>query len=64
MGQSLNLEDFNVTKNKTNHTTNNTTNPNPIQQHVNSLINYLENTPREKIALTTLGVIIFWALLK
>jgi len=60
MGQSLNMEDFNVTKNNTNHTTT----PNPIQQHVTSLINYLENTPREKIALTTLGVIIFWALLK
>jgi hypothetical protein len=64
MGQSLNMEDFNVTKNKPNHTTNHSTRPNPIQQHVTSLINYLENTPREKIALTTLGVIIFWALLK
>jgi len=52
MGQSLNMEDFNVTKNN-----------NSTYDEIKDLVQTIRNYPREKVALTTLSVVIFWLLM-
>jgi hypothetical protein len=50
MGQSLNLQDFNLNNNST-------------YDEIKDLVQTIRNYPREKVALTTLSVVIFWLLM-
>ena len=51
MGQSLNLQDFNLNNN------------NSTYDEITDLVQTIRNYPREKVALTTLSVVIFWLLM-